>query len=374
MDSLLQSSPSVGPSMTNGSQNMAMVPLVQEHSLAAVSHQESFDLGMFTADEVLFGGEFDEMYIHTIDESLFAGTVGPSFLPSTAPFYMTSPTHQIQLQQHGHPQEQPQRYQSQQHQHNHGPSYCHPDDLHQTLSRDTFMTSPGPQQPGCSNHHPTSPSHYPHFSMQLFQQNIPYIGSIHGLIEIRPVGMEMLQHRAPVVERLSSPDGSMSPNSDHGYMDSMTDDEPSSSSYSSYNSLSSLADDHIASPLSQLSVSCDPLEEMIPRSPLHPAQASQVPQLDYSHMTMDPSIASPMISPTSKRTPQSSPLKQHFSSFSDSEGPEEDESQLQGKPRKRVRRPHVKKAPQQPKLMTKLPVSHTHTRVMFVFIYRFPSS
>ncbi|KAF9213506.1 hypothetical protein BGZ59_005268 [Podila verticillata] len=190
--------------------------------------------------------------------------------------------------------------------------------------------------------------------MQLLQQKMSYTGLIHGLSDIRPVPMEMLQHRVPVLERLSSPDGSMSPNSDHGYMDSMADDEPSSSSYSSYNSLSSLADEHIASPLSLLSVSCDSLAEMIPRSPLLRAQASQVPLLDYAHMTMDPSLASPKLSPTLKRTPQSSPLKQHVSSFSDSEGPEEDESQLQSKPRKRVRRPHVKKA-SQPKPMIKLP-------------------
>lgn len=365
MASLLQSSPSVDISIANGSQNMAMIPLVQEHPLVTVSCQESFDLDMFGSDGKLFGGEFEgeEMYIHTVDESLFAGTVVPSFLPSTAPFYMTLPTNHLQPQQHGHQQEQPhQYYESQQHQHNHGPSYCHPDDHHQTLSRDIFMTSIEPQQLECSNHHPTSPSHCPHISMQLLQQQMPYTGPIHGLIEIRPVRMEMLQHRAPILERLSSPDGSMSPNSDHGYMDSMTDDEPSSSSYSSYNSLSSLTEDHIASPLSQLSVSCDSLEEMVPRSPLHLAQASQVPQLDYALMTIDPSLASPMFSPTSTRTPLSSPLKQHFSSFSDSEGPEEDESQLQGKRRRRIRRPHVKKAPR-PKQKIKLPVSHTHTYI-----------
>ncbi|KAF9291350.1 hypothetical protein BGZ74_000386 [Mortierella antarctica] len=367
---LLKTSPA-GPS--NLPQNLTLAPM--EHPLGVISHQETFDLGILGSDEVLFGDfEGDAMYAHAFEESLFAGTVVPCFLPSTAPSGSTSPTHQLQLQYqeqqqnelqlqcrfHHHQQQQQQQHQ--QYLQNHRLSHYQPDDHRQAETlppsfQDTLMASSQPQPEYPS--HPSPPyqsSQCPHIPLTL-QQQMPYTGSIHDLIEIKPDRMKMLHHRAPVLERLSSPDGSLSPTSDQDYFDSMTDDEPSSSSsYSSYTSLFSLADEHIASPLSQLTMSCDTVVVGDPASTPYRVRRA-VPQLDYTHMTVDPPLASssPMFSPTASTAPVlCSPLKQHFSSFSDSEGPEEDESQLQGKRRKRVRRPHVKKATQ-PKPSIKLP-------------------
>ncbi|KAF9312364.1 hypothetical protein BG003_006339 [Podila horticola] len=287
-------------------QNLTLVPS------GVKSRQEPFGLDLFGSDEVLFGDfEGDALYTHMFEDSIFAGTAVSCFLPSTALTDSASPMHQLQPRCYEHQQKELhlQRRFSQQYQH---------------------------QQ----------------------HQQMPYTGSIHDLIEIKPVRMEMLRQRTPVFERLSSPDGSLSPTSDQDYFGSMTDDEPSSSSsYSSYTSLSSLADEHIASPLSQLTMACDPvvIGDLAP-SPLHRIRRV-VPQLDYTQMTVDSSLASssPTFSPTaSTASALSSPLKQHFSSFSDSEGPEEDESQLHGKRRKRVRRPYVKK-PTQPKPSIKIP-------------------
>ncbi|KAG0025995.1 hypothetical protein BGZ82_009704 [Podila clonocystis] len=345
---------------SNLPQNLTLEPM--EHLLGVMSYQEAFDLGMFGSDDVLYGDfEGDALYAHTFEEPLFAGMVAPCFLPSTAPSDSTSPIDQLQLQPHLR-----RFYQQQYHQQylqNNRLSHYQSDDHRQaqplpTPSQDTLMASPEPQ-PEYLNHpsSPYQPSQCPHIPLTL-QQQMPYTGSIHDLVEINPVRMEMLCHRAPMLERLSSPDGSLSPISDYGYFDSMTDDEPSSSSsYNSYTSLSSLGGDHLASPLSQLTVECNTIivEDPAP-TPLHRVRRA-VPRLDCTLMSVDPSLASfsPMFSPTASTTPVlSSPLKQHFSSFSDSEGPEEDESQLQGKRRKRVRRPYAKKVTQ-PKPSIKIP-------------------
>ncbi|KAG0340258.1 hypothetical protein BG000_000330 [Podila horticola] len=322
--------------LPNLPQNLTLVPS------GVMSRQEPFDLGLFGSDEVLFGDfEDDVLYTHAFEDSIFAGTAVSCFLSSTALADSASPMHQLQPRlSHdrldGHRQTEPLS----------------------TPSQDTLMALPE-SRPEYPNHSSPfyQPSHCPHIPSTL-QQQMAYTGSIHDLNEIKPVGMEMLRQRTPVFERLSSPDGSLSPASDQDYFGSMTDDEPSSSSsYSSYTSLSSLADEHIASPLSQLTMACDPvvIGDLAP-SPLHRIRRV-VPQLDYTQMTVDPSLASssPTFSPTVSTAPAlSSPLKQHFSSFSDSEGPEEDESQLHGKRRKRVRRPYVKK-PTQPKPSIKIP-------------------
>lgn len=348
-------------------QNLTLVPS------GVKSRQEPFGLDLFGSDEVLFGDfEGDALYTHMFEDSIFAGTAVSCFLPSTALTDSASPMHQLQPRCYEHQQKElhlqrrfSQQYQHQQHVHNHRLSHDRLDGHRQTEplstpSQDTLMALPEPQPEYLNHSSPLyQPSHCPHIPSTL-QQQMPYTGSIHDLIEIKPVRMEMLRQRTPVFERLSSPDGSLSPTSDQDYFGSMTDDEPSSSSsYSSYTSLSSLADEHIASPLSQLTMACDPvvIGDLAP-SPLHRIRRV-VPQLDYTQMTVDSSLASssPTFSPTaSTASALSSPLKQHFSSFSDSEGPEEDESQLHGKRRKRVRRPYVKK-PTQPKPSIKIPVS-----------------
>ncbi|KAG0031644.1 hypothetical protein BGZ81_000849 [Podila clonocystis] len=355
---LLKTSPA---GSSNLPQNLTLGPM--EHLLGVMSHQEAFDLSVFGSDEVLFGNfEGDAMYTHTFEESLFTDMIAPCFLPSTATAASgsTSPIDQLQLQyydQQKEPHLQRRFYLQQDHQQHlqNNRLYHYQSDDHRQAeplpkpSQDTLMASLEPQ-PEYLNHPspPYQPSQCPHIPLTL--QQMPYTGSIHDLIEINPVRMEMLCHRAPMLERLSSPDGSLSPISDYSCFDSMTDDEPSSSSsYNSFTSLSSLEDDHLTSPLSQLKVACNTtiVEDPAPM-PLHRVRRA-VPQLDCTHMSLDLSVASfsPMSSPTASTTPVlSSPLKQHFSSFSDSEGPEEDESQLQGKRRKRVRRPYVKKVTQ----------------------------
>ncbi|KAG0085936.1 hypothetical protein BGZ93_010696 [Podila epicladia] len=333
-------------------QDLTLAPM--EHPLDVISHQETFDLGMFGSDEELFADfEGNAMYSHSFEESFF-GTVAPCFLPSTVPSGSTSPIHQLQLQ---YQEQQQKELQVQRHSHKQQQQHHRQTELLTKSSQDTFMVSPElqPEYPSHSSP-PCQLSQYPHIPLSL-QQQMPYIGSIHDLMEIKPVRTEMFHHRTPVLERLSSPDGSLSPTSDQDLFDSMTDDEPSlSSSYSSYTSLFSLADEHIAPPLSQLTVSCDTVVMGDP-APTSNRVRRAVPQHNYTHMTVDLSLASssPMFSPTASTTPiLSSSLKQHFSSFSDSEGPEEDESQLHGKRRKRVRRAHVKKVTQ-PRPSIKLP-------------------
>ncbi|KAF9427864.1 hypothetical protein BGZ94_003985 [Podila epigama] len=174
-----------------------------------------------------------------------------------------------------------------------------------------------------------------------------------------------LQHRAIAPshifdERLSSPEGSLSPVSDQGYFESMTDDELSSN-HGSYTNLSSLYTGHLASSLSELKVaspscgpeslqgaSSNPSTEVKENSPNAPRKTLSVRKSRKTASSPAVSQRKRSMTATKSRTLATAlpslPLRQHFSSFSDSEGPEDEESNVQGKRRrKRIRLPHMNK-------------------------------
>ncbi|KAF9958445.1 hypothetical protein BGZ72_000364 [Mortierella alpina] len=157
----------------------------------------------------------------------------------------------------------------------------------------------------------------------------------------------------PFLERLSSPDGSVSTGSDQGYFDMMSEDEytyfPGDSSYSPAMATFGAESDFLIKPIGQFGVPV--MTEGQPSSPVAiPGSGLRgcVPHL--AHESFSPaSYSSASASHTSSLPALSSPLKQQLTGYVSDESSDSDEDDSKPTRKKRVRKTMKAKTPAKPK-------------------------